>query len=115
MSVDVICLRPEADFLEAGVRPPADLKITYAEPLEVPPHDLATARAVVLASVGPRLERSWLDKIPNLRLVQFTGAGVDRVGDACAHRPDVTVAGIPAARTRRHATSARPSRWALTG
>jgi phosphoglycerate dehydrogenase-like enzyme len=100
MSTDVICLRPEADFLEVGVLPPADLVITYAEPNRVPPHDLATARAVMLASVGPRLERSWLDKIPNLELVQFTGAGVDRVGDACAHRPDVIVAGIPAANAR---------------
>jgi phosphoglycerate dehydrogenase-like enzyme len=100
MSADVICLRPEADFLEVGVHPPADLTITYAEPPQVPPHDLAAARAVVLASVGPRLERSWLDEIPNLRLVQFTGAGVDRVGDACAHRPDVIVAGVPAANAR---------------
>ncbi|MBV9451663.1 MAG: hypothetical protein JO345_37830 [Streptosporangiaceae bacterium] len=100
MSTDVICLRPEADFLEVGVLPPADLAITYAEPLRVPLQDLATARAVVLASVGPRLERSWLDKIPDLELVQFTGAGVDRVGDACAHRPHVTVAGIPAANAR---------------
>ncbi|HEX6519279.1 MAG TPA: NAD(P)-dependent oxidoreductase [Streptosporangiaceae bacterium] len=100
MSADVICLRPEADFLEVGVLPPAGLAITYAEPLRVPPQDLATARAVVLASVGPRLERSWLDKIPDLELVQFTGAGVDRVGDACAHRPRVTVAAIPAANAR---------------
>lgn len=100
MSADVICLRPEADFLEVGVLPPTGLAITYAEPSLVPPQDLATARAVVLASVGPRLERGWLDKIPDLELVQFTGAGVDRAGDACAHRPDVIVAGIPAANAR---------------
>jgi phosphoglycerate dehydrogenase-like enzyme len=100
VSADVICLRPEADFLEVGVIPPADLRVTYAEPLQVPPPDLATARAVVLASVGPKLERSWLDKVKNLELVQFTGAGVDRVGHACAHRPEVTVAGVPAANAR---------------
>lgn len=100
MSADVICLRPEGDFLEVDVAPPAGLRIVYADPAEVAPEDLATARAVVLASVGPRLERSWLDKIPNLELVQFTGAGVDRVGDAVAHRPGVTVAGIAAANAR---------------
>jgi phosphoglycerate dehydrogenase-like enzyme len=100
VSADVLCLRPEADFLEVDVVPPADLRIAYAEPAQVRPEDLATARAVVLASVGPRLERSWLDRIPNLELVQFTGAGVDRVGDAVAHRPMVTVAGIPAANAR---------------
>lgn len=100
MSADVICLRPEADFLEVGVRPPAGLTITYAEPALVPLDDLATARAVVLASVGPRIERSWLDQAGNLKLVQFTGAGVDRLGDACANRPDVTVANVPAANAR---------------
>jgi phosphoglycerate dehydrogenase-like enzyme len=100
MSADVICLRPEADFLEVGVTPPAGLRITYGSPREIPPGDLATARAVVLPSVGPRLDRDWLDKIENLRLVQFTGAGVDRLGDACAHRRDVAVAGVAAANAR---------------
>lgn len=100
ISAQVICLRPEADFLEVGVRPPADLAITYAEPSQVPAADLESARAVVLASVGPRLEPSWLDKIPHLEVVQFTGAGVDRADAACAHRPEVTVAAIPAANAR---------------
>lgn len=62
--------------------------------------DLATARALVLASVGPRLDRDWLDRAGKLELVQFTGAGVDRIGDACAHRPGVAVANVPAANTR---------------
>ncbi|HUZ36251.1 MAG TPA: hypothetical protein VMV17_07975, partial [Streptosporangiaceae bacterium] len=62
--------------------------------------DLATARAVVLASVGPRLDRAWLDRMGKLELVQFTGAGVDRAGDACAHRPEVAVANVPAANVR---------------
>ena len=55
---------------------------------------------MVLASVGPRLGRSWLDKVRNLELVQFTGAGIDRAGHACVHRPEVTVAGVPAANAR---------------
>jgi phosphoglycerate dehydrogenase-like enzyme len=101
MSADVVCLRPEADFLEVGVRPPAELTVTYGEdPLAVAADDLATARAVVLPSVGRPLERGWIDKIPNLELVQFTGAGVDRAAEACAHRTDVTVAGVPAANAR---------------
>lgn len=101
MSADVICLRREADFLEAGVRPPAGLRISYgAAPAEIGAADLAAARAVVLASVGPRIERDWLDQVKALRLVQFTGAGVDRLGDACAHRPEVTVAGVSGANAR---------------
>lgn len=54
----------------------------------------------MLASVGPRLDRDWLDRAGKLELVQFTGAGVDRIGDACAHRPGVAVANVPAANTR---------------
>lgn len=80
--------------------PPADLRICYPDPAQVSGADLATARAVVLASVGPRLDRAWLDRAGKLELVQFTGAGVDRVGDACAHRPEVAVANVPAANVR---------------
>lgn len=100
MTADVICLRPAADFAEVGVEVPAGLRICFAEPGQTPAADLATARAVVLASVGPALERAWLDRVSRLRLVQFTGAGVDRVGDCCAHRPEVTVANVPAANVR---------------
>ena len=100
MTADVICLRPAGDFTEVGVEVPADLRICFAEPGRVPEADLATARAVVLASVGPRLERAWLDQVTRLELVQFTGAGVDRAGDSCAHRPQVAVANVPAANVR---------------
>ena len=100
MSADVICLRPEADFREVGVVPPGELRICYGEAAQVAAADLATARAVVLASVGPRLERAWLDQARKLELVQFTGAGVDRAGDAVAHRPEVAVANVPAANVR---------------
>lgn len=101
MSAEVVCLRPAADFAEVGVDVPADLRICFASaPAEVPTEDLATARAVVLASVGPRLERAWLDQLTQLQLLQFTGAGVDRAGDSCARRPDVAVANVPAANVR---------------
>jgi phosphoglycerate dehydrogenase-like enzyme len=100
MTADVICLRPEADFREVGVVPPAGLRICYTNPAQVSGADLATARAVVLASVGPRLDRAWLDRAGKLALVQFTGAGVDRIGDSCAHRPEVAVANVPAANVR---------------
>ncbi|MGH3396944.1 MAG: NAD(P)-dependent oxidoreductase [Streptosporangiaceae bacterium] len=101
MSADVVCLRPAADFTDVGVAVPADLRICFASaPADVPAADLATARAVVLASVGPRLERAWLDQAVLLQLLQFTGAGVDRAGDSCARRPGVVVANVPAANVR---------------
>ncbi|MGE5132438.1 MAG: NAD(P)-dependent oxidoreductase [Gemmatimonadota bacterium] len=101
MTADVICLRPAADFAEVGVEVPADLRVSFAAgPGQVPDADLATARAVVLASVGPRLERAWLDRVTRLELVQFTGAGVDRAAGSWEHRPQVGVANVPAANVR---------------
>jgi phosphoglycerate dehydrogenase-like enzyme len=101
VSADVLCLRPEADFHEVGVQPPGDLRIRFAAgPDTVPDEDLATARAVVLASVGPALDRSWADRAGRVELVQFTGAGVDRATAAFTGRPGVAVANVPAANAR---------------
>ncbi len=101
MSADVLCLRPEADFDEVGVRPPGDLRIRFAAaPEAVPDADLATARAVVLASVGQALDRAWADRAAHVELVQFTGAGVDRAAGAFTGRPGVAVANVPAANAR---------------
>jgi len=101
VSADVLCLRPEADFREVGVQPPGDLAIRFAAgPDAVPDADLATARAVVLASVGPALDRAWADRAARVELVQFTGAGVDRGAAAFTGRPGVAVANVPAANAR---------------
>jgi phosphoglycerate dehydrogenase-like enzyme len=100
VSTDVVCLRPEADFREVGVDPPGDLRVWFGGPGEVPDADLSAARAVVLASVGPHLDRAWADRAHRLELVQFTGAGVDRAGDAFSGRPEVVVANVPAANAR---------------
>jgi phosphoglycerate dehydrogenase-like enzyme len=101
VSADVLCLRPEADFREVGVQPPGELAIRFAAgPDEVPDADLAAARAVVLASVGPALDRAWADRAARVELVQFTGAGVDRGAAAFTGRPGVVVANVPAANAR---------------
>ncbi len=101
MTADVLCLRPEADFHEVGVQPPGDLRIRFAAgPDEVPDEDLVTARAVVLASVGPPLDPAWAVRAARLELVQFTGAGVDRGAAAFSGRPGVVVANVPAANAR---------------
>ena len=39
MSADVLCLRPEADFHEVGVQPPADLAIRFATGPDAVPDD----------------------------------------------------------------------------
>lgn len=90
----VLCLRPESDFLRVGVRPPASLAVAFREPGDGDAAELArSARAFVLASIGPRIDE-LLAGARELELVQFTGAGLDRVdGDALEAR-GVRVRGV---------------------
>ncbi len=94
MSYDVACLRPEADFLKVGVVPPEALSILYLDPND---QQLAAAmaqvRAVVIPAVGPRLAPS-LFKSGNIRLVQVTGAGVDRLDEPAMTELGIAVANV---------------------
>jgi phosphoglycerate dehydrogenase-like enzyme len=95
MSFDVVCLRPEADFLRVGVTPPKALKIGYrtAEDAELAPL-LGEARALVMPAVGPKLPASLMEKSA-LKLIQVTGAGVDRLDEAALKRLGIPVANVP--------------------
>lgn len=79
MTVDVLCLRPEADFQRAGANPPAGLKIVYraSEDADVP-ELMKQARALVIPAVGPKLAPSLFSGT-SVKFVQVTGAGVDRL------------------------------------
>ena len=79
---DVVCLRPQADFLKVGVTPPAQLSIAYIAPDDPDlPVLVKRARALVIPAVGPRLDGSMFAD-SEVRLVQVTGAGVDRLDEA---------------------------------
>jgi phosphoglycerate dehydrogenase-like enzyme len=83
MTFDVICLRPEADFLKVEVTPPAALSIAYRSPDDPQLAGLLKdARALVIPAVGPQLAPG-LFAGSAVKLVQVTGAGVDRL-DALA-------------------------------
>lgn len=95
MSYDVVCLRPEADFTRAGVTPPASLKIAYRA------HDdadtaalVAAARGVVMAAMGPKLPGALFEKCA-LKIVQVTGAGVDRLDEAVLKARGIPVCNVP--------------------
>lgn len=95
MSFDVLCLRPEADFTRAGVTPPAGLAIAYRRPDDP---ELAAlikgARALVIPAVGGKLPGSLFES-SQVKLVQITGAGVDRVDEAAMKRLGIAVANVP--------------------
>ncbi|HYA47519.1 MAG TPA: NAD(P)-dependent oxidoreductase [Burkholderiales bacterium] len=95
MSFDVVCLRPEADFLRVGITPPATLRIAYRAPENADLKPLiATARALVMPAVGPRLSAGLFEG-SILRLVQVTGAGVDRLDEEALKRLGIPVANVP--------------------
>jgi phosphoglycerate dehydrogenase-like enzyme len=92
---DVICLRPEADFTRAGVTPPQSLSIAYRASDDSALGDLfAAARALLIPAVGPKLSASLFEG-STIKLVQVTGAGVDRLDEPALKRLGIAVANVP--------------------
>jgi phosphoglycerate dehydrogenase-like enzyme len=92
---DVLCLRPEADFDAVDVARPAGLDIVYRAPSDADvPALLRAARALVIPAVGPALPPELFVGTA-LRLVQITGAGLDRVDQAVLAREGIALANVP--------------------
>lgn len=95
MTLDVLCLRPESDFLRAGALPPAPLKIAYRAPEDPDIHDLMKqARALVIPAVGPKLSPTLFEN-SSVKFVQVTGAGLDRLDLSALKRLGISVANVP--------------------
>ena len=91
----VLCLRPEADFTRVGVVPPASLDIDYLAPDdEKMPALLKRAEALVIPAVGPKLPLHLFEDT-RLKLVQVTGAGVDRVDADGLRALGIALANVP--------------------
>ena len=92
---DVVCLRPEADFTRAGVVVNPSLRVAYRGPADADvPQLVRAARALVIPAVGPRLAPDLFENT-SLRLVQVTGAGVDRLDEPTMKRCGIPVANVP--------------------
>ncbi|MDE0520519.1 MAG: hypothetical protein OXH79_01005 [Boseongicola sp.] len=92
---DVICLRPLEDFANVGVVPPRALTIRALDPeSQELAEAMRSAEALVIPAVGPALETE-LFAGSAIRLVQVTGAGVDRVDGAALAGLGIAVAGVP--------------------
>jgi phosphoglycerate dehydrogenase-like enzyme len=95
MSVDVVCLRPEADFARVGVAPPSGLMVEYRSPQDADvPALLRAARALIIPAVGAKLAPELFENTA-LKLVQVTGAGLDRLDLAALQRLAIPVANVP--------------------
>ena len=94
MPADVLCLRPEADFARLGAMPPASLTVSYLKPDDPSlAQRIKAAHALVIPAVGPKLSSSLFEGSA-LKLVQVTGAGLDRLDQAALTRLGIPVANV---------------------
>jgi phosphoglycerate dehydrogenase-like enzyme len=92
MRNNVLCLRPEVDFTRVDAAAPATLHVDYRRPDDADVPDLMRAvDALIIPAVGPKVAPGLFEG-SRLKLVQITGAGVDRVD-----RDTLTRLGIPVA------------------
>jgi phosphoglycerate dehydrogenase-like enzyme len=95
MTIDVLCLRPETDFLRAGAVPSAALKVVYRAPEDPDvPALMKQARALVIPAVGSKLPMSLFEST-TIKFVQVTGAGLDRLDLPALKRLGIAVANVP--------------------
>ena len=95
MAHDVLCLRPCADFTDAGVTPPEALDVAYRAPGDPDVLALAReARAMMIPAAGPPLPPDLFCGT-RLELVQVTGAGVDRVDRNVLAAEGIALANVP--------------------
>jgi len=95
MTIDVLCLRPEADFQRSGALPPSALKVVYRalEDSDVPAL-MKQARALVIPAVGPKLPPALFEN-GSIKFVQVTGAGLDRLDLPALRRLSISAANVP--------------------
>jgi phosphoglycerate dehydrogenase-like enzyme len=91
----VLCLRPQADFARVNALPPSSLAVDYRGPADADvPALMRQAEALVMPAVGPPLAATLFEGTC-LKLVQITGAGLDRLDMAALTRLRIPVANVP--------------------
>ena len=94
MSNRVLCLRPEADFTRVDAAAPKSLAVAYHAPTDATVAGLMkSSDALVIPAVGPKLAPELFEGT-SLKLVQVTGAGVDRLDQAALTRLGIPVANV---------------------
>jgi phosphoglycerate dehydrogenase-like enzyme len=95
MTTNVLCLRPEADFARVDAPAPSTLRVTYRKPDDPALAEaMRAADALVVPAVGPKLAPDLFEGV-GLKLVQVTGAGLDRLDRATLTRLAIPVANVP--------------------
>jgi phosphoglycerate dehydrogenase-like enzyme len=95
MTPRVLCLRPEADFTRVDAAAPASLAVAYHAPNDPQLEALMKASdALLIPAVGPKLAPALFEG-PAIKIVQVTGAGVDRLDQAALTKLAIPVCNVP--------------------
>jgi phosphoglycerate dehydrogenase-like enzyme len=93
---DIVCLRPAEDFTRVGASVPTAWDIAFRAPSDADvPDVLAGAGALVLPSAGPHLPDELFRNARGLQLIQYTGAGWDRIAEPIVRELGCPVANVP--------------------
>lgn len=93
----VLCLRPEADFAALGVAVPGDLDVEFVPDERAVKEVAPGVRCLVLPSAGAALAPELFAGASSLELVQYTGAGFDRIAEEVTARVGCAVCNVPGA------------------
>ena len=95
MRIDVLCLRPVADFERVNAPAPPALHVAYRSP-DAPDLKalMSEARALLIPAVGPKIPASLFENA-SITFVQVTGAGLDRLDLPMLKARKIVVANVP--------------------
>jgi len=92
---NVLCLRPAVDFVRVDAPAPVSLSVNYHKPDDpAVPALMKEAAALLIPAVGPELAPALFEGC-RLKLVQVTGAGLDRLDRAALTQLGIPVANVP--------------------
>ena len=90
----IICLRPESDFEEFGEVAPSHFNVIYLSPNDRSLIRKASDASVLLIpAVGPKISNDIFSKT-SLKMVQVTGAGIDRLDQDFCARNNIKVCNV---------------------
>lgn len=104
MSVCVLCLRPEQDFVRFGLTFPksivTEVRFLASDQEEDIIRAAQDADCIVAPSHRPPITKRIIEKAPRLRLIQLTGAGYNTVDLEAAKEHRITVCNTPGVNAR---------------
>ena len=90
----IICLRPEADFIEFDAIAPSRFQIEYLTPSDPDlMHLVARAKALIIPAVGSKIPNEIFEN-SDIKMVQVTGAGIDRLDADFCHKNQIAVCNV---------------------